>query len=152
MRHSWWASYFARKKWFISRARDTQARSLGFALFCFHNLHTRVLKRGIFFDREKGKSDFQGTLVVCKLQPLSKTWEEAHKNVRHFSENVGEKEKNVGHFLKNVGHFQEKLRVFLSPPSTPPKNTVIFPNCFGCCPTCFFTLFPLLRGLFAHIS
>ena len=54
MRHSWWASYFAREKTFFSRARDTRARSLGFAFFCFHNLHTRVLKRG-FFSTEKRK-------------------------------------------------------------------------------------------------
>lgn len=42
--------------------------------------------------------------------------------------NVGDFPKNVGHFLKNVGHFQEKLRVFLSPPPTTPKNTVTIPN------------------------
>ena len=47
-----------RKNHLVSRARDTRARSLGFALFCFHNLHTRMLKRGIFQQEKRGKATF----------------------------------------------------------------------------------------------
>lgn len=105
-------------------AHAYHARTLqGFCTFCFHNLHTR----GLFHRNSRRK----------KLGDKTK--------------NVGDFPKNVGHFLKNVGRFQEKLRVFLSPPPTPPKNTVIFPNCPCYCPTCFSTLIYLSYGVFSPI-
>ena len=68
-----------RKNRFFSRARDTRARSLGFAFFCFHNLHTRVLKRGIFSTGKKEKVTFKAPWLSANCSQLSKTWEELPK-------------------------------------------------------------------------
>ena len=101
---------FCSKKSGFSRAHVTRGRiSRGLHFFAFTTFTHECWKEA-FFRQKKGKSDFQGTLFVCKLQPLSKTWEEAHKNVRHFSENVGEKKKNVGHFLRKLQRFFSPFR------------------------------------------
>ena len=91
--------------------------------FCFHNLHTHPL----LLPKER-----------MKFKDLrKKTWEIFRKTLDIFSK---------------TSDIFEKSSEFSYPPPTPPKNTVIFPNCPCCCPTCFHPNLPLLRGLFAHFS
>ena len=68
-----------RKNHLFSRARDTRARSLGFALFCFHNLHTRTLKRGTLQQEKKGESYFHG--AAC-LQTSANSQKRGMKSVK----------------------------------------------------------------------
>ena len=106
MRHSWWASYFAReKKRFFSRARDTRARSQGFALFCFHNLHTRVLKRGIFSTEKKEKVTFTATHYLQTAANFQKRGKKLIKRPTFFRKRRRKKEKRWTFFKKTPTFF-----------------------------------------------
>ena len=110
MEHSWWASHFARKKVvFLARMRHAGAFP-GICVFLLSQPSHSSAEKRHFFDRKKGKSDFHSNPLSSNCSQLSKTWEEAHKNVRHFSENVGEKKKNVGHFLRKLQRFLGPFR------------------------------------------
>ena len=77
----------------FSRAHVTRGRvPWDLRFFCFHNLHTRVLKRG-FFRQKKGKSDFHSNPLSSNCIQLSKTWEEAHKTSDIFQKTSEKKEK-----------------------------------------------------------
>ena len=110
MEHSWWASYFAREKTFFSRARDTRARSLGFAFFCFHNLHTRVLKRGFFFDRKKEKVTFKAPCLSANCSHFQKRGKKLIKRPTFFRKRSEKKEKRWT-FSKKTPTFFRSLSV-----------------------------------------
>jgi hypothetical protein len=64
-----------------------------------------MLKRGIFQQEKKGKSNFHGARLFANCSELSKTWEEARKNVQHFRKKLREKKKNVGASPKKTPTF-----------------------------------------------
>ena len=108
MKPSCRASYFAQKKSsFLARTWHTRA-FLGFALFCFHNLHTRMLKRGIFQQEKRGKATF--TEHPC-LQTAANSQKRGKKPVKtsNISGKNSEKKRKTSELLPR------KLRRLFSP-------------------------------------
>ena len=69
-------------------------------------------------------------------------------NSRTYAKKRGRFSEKRWTFSQKRWTFSRKAPSFLITPSHNPKNTVTIPNCSGCWPTCFFTLFSSPTGSF----